>query len=284
LTQAGFAAPIRYWASRPGAVSVTVRGRAGVVARRIVTASGGDGELALESVPPGRYAVRLRLTTASGGVAETVEHVDTRRTLPLRAGRTALKRAYEDSDGDEGGGNESDVAGCRRRSARVIGCVLLYRESINEFGDPEPWRWSTVSLPSAHVTATLRADGVHTAARLLRGGYDAPEACLRAAARRHQGAAGSLRVRVRATCAVPVRIAAHLRWRAHGQLQRAIQIRTRGVGAGTTWQATIPLPRRALAAVRARRHVTGEIVVRAHHPGRSGPVQEEHGFPLVLDR
>jgi hypothetical protein len=289
VTQAGFASlgkgRIRFWASRPGAVTATVgRGGAEVVHARGDAVAVGDGALALQSLPAGRYVLRLRLTTPSGGVAETLEHVDTRRVLQRRVAIAVLKGAFEDSDGDEGGGEANRVHNCRRRSPRVISCLLRYHLSTNEFEDPEPWRWSDVSLPSARLTATLHADGIHTNARLLPGGYDTPEASLRVHARRHQDASDGLITQVRAVLGASVRVAAHLRWRAGGQLHRTIQVRTRDMRAATTWRIAIPLPDNALAAVRAGRHVTGEIIVRATHPARTGPVREEHGFPLVVHR
>src|SRR3954452_10124613 len=77
LTQGGFSAlrdgRLRFWASQPGALTATVRrGRADVVAAHGKVAVADDGDLALGHLPPGRYVVRLRLTTPSGGIAKTL--------------------------------------------------------------------------------------------------------------------------------------------------------------------------------------------------------------------
>jgi hypothetical protein len=246
----GFGAGVHYAASAPGTVSVTVRGR------KDFQASGSGGEVRLPSAPPpGRYVVRLRLTTLTGGTAETVQRVDTRPVLPLRDARSALHTAYEDSHGDEGGGDRTQLGDCARRSAREVRCGLLYQEIIQQFDGPHEGSYDIYGIPAASVTARLLADGIHTRSRLLAHGYDPPKHCLRATAR-------GLTMRIRARCTVRVRVAAHLRW--HGG--RATPAVTRRLHRGESWTAVLRVPRGASG------RVTGDIVATTK--------LEEHGAPV----
>ncbi len=242
-----FGPVVRYSANVPGTVAVTVRGRT------TVQATGSGGEVRLPSAPPpGRYRVELRLADAT---AETVERVDTRRVLPLREARAALRAAYEDSHGDEGGGSRNRLGDCTRQSAREVRCGLLYQEVIQQFDGPHEGSYDIYGIPAATVTARLLGDGLHTRSRLRAHGYDAPKHCLRATA-------SGLTMRLRARCSVRVRVAAHLRW--HGG--RATPVVTRRLHRGESWTAVLRVPRGASG------RVSGDIVATTK--------LEEHGAPL----
>jgi hypothetical protein len=245
-----FGAAVRYTASAPGTATISVRGRL------TVRASASDGEIRLPSAPPpGRYRIELRLTTLTGGTAKTVQQVDTRRILPLRDARSALREAYEDSHGDEGGGDRNKLGGCTRRSAREVRCGVLYQELIHPFDGPHVGSWEIYGIRAARVTATLLSDGIHTRSRLLAHGYDPPKHCLRATAK-------GLTMRIRARCSVHVRVAAHLRWPGG----RATPVVSRRLRRGQSWTATLRVPRNASG------HVTGDIVATTR--------LEEHGAPF----
>jgi hypothetical protein len=274
---------IHYTASRVGTVSAGAQRHRGTVGLqgRGQLATAGDGELALSAPPsPGRYTLRLRLDTSLGGAA-TVVHLDTRRVLPLREARRPLKEAFEFGDGDEGGSEGMQRGECHRRTPRVIRCLLLHYLDVDQFDGPEVGRWSEANRPAAWVTATLLNDGIHTAERWLPGSEDTPETCLAVAARRHQhlGGGQALIIRVRSACRCHVRVAAHLHWRVNRHTAHAIQIRARALRPGLRWVVALALPRRARIAMRAGRHVRGDVIVRAKLPTRYGPITEEHGIP-----
>jgi hypothetical protein len=289
LTQQAFAifglGRVGFGTSVPGSVSVVARSRAATVTGRGVAVAG-NGELTLDSVPPpGRYTVRVRLTTTSGR-AETRALIDTRPVLPVREGRAEVTSAYAYSDGDEGGHMGTQVGDCHRREQRVIRCLLLFFESSHELWEPELGRWSLLNEPVAWVTATLRNDGVQTSFRRLPGADYETKSCLRVISARHPHVGGtwSIRVRVRARCAGRVRVAAQLRWGVRGQVRRAVFVSTRTMRSSQTWRSSLWLPRRVVTAVRAGRRVRGEVIVRALRPSRYGPIPEEHGIPVFLHR
>jgi hypothetical protein len=291
LTQGAFAAfargSIRYIAPVPGTVHVIARrrGDGGVVEGLGQVTQAGEGELALRSVPsPGRYTLRLELATGSGAAA-TVAHLDTRRVLPRREARSALKSAYEDSDGDEGGSMGTTLGTCRHRAPRKIRCQLLYFDYGYEFDGPHVGQWSYVDEPFAWVTATLLNDGIHTDMRSLPHVRYEPRTCLDVATHRHPHVANSgLQVRVHVLCRARVRVAAHLRWRDRAGKHEVVLVRERAIPSPRTWQLTLGVPKRVLAALQARRHVRGEVIVRASLPTSSGTIPEEHGIPVFLHR
>ena len=176
---------IRFTAT-PGTVTV-----AGQVGATQVFDGRGDaqlGEVRIDPLPaPGRYALRLRLTTPSGG-AETLAYIDTRPLLPTNEARSALTSAYAYSDGDEGGSFGTELGKCHRDGPRTVRCLLLSFVHSYAFDGPELGRRSHFQTPAAWVVATLLNDGVHTARQWLPGGEDGAEPCLRVSVKRHQRA------------------------------------------------------------------------------------------------
>jgi hypothetical protein len=277
----GFAAGV------PGAISVSARDleTAALIGGRGQAA--GAGELALQSVPPpGRYRVRLRLTTATAGGAETIAYLDTRRTLPLREARAALKPAYEFSDGDEGGALGTELGRCRREALRVVDCLLLDFSYVYAFDGPEVGRWWYTAQPLGWTIATLLNDGVHTSDRVRSSSDLAPEPCVdvETTRRSHVGATGRLNVRVTATCTLRVHVAVHLRWRTHGAKHEKVLAIIRALAGREPRAMEFRLPLGARTAIRAGRRVNGEIVVRAKRPSSYGPIPEEQGVPIFLRR
>jgi hypothetical protein len=234
----------------------------------------------LDSPPPSRYRVRLRLTTdggGGGGGAETIAHLDTRRMLPVREARAALKGAYAFSDGDEGGTDGTELGICKRNAPRNVRCLLLGFAESHPFDGPAVGSWHHGTLPIAWTTGTLRNDGVHTRSFDLPGDQDLVRFCLSARGPRPNTVA----VRIRARCTTHVRVAAHLRW---GKRQSAVLIATRRLLRGQSWSPTFTPPPGAQIALANGRRVRGEISVRATWASMYGPAPEGHGFPIVVRR
>jgi hypothetical protein len=278
---------IRYTASRPGAVTVSASAHGSVAVEGHGETSGaGEEELALASVPaPGRYTVRLRLTTPSGG-AQTVAVIDTRLVLPSAEARSALKSAYEDSAGDDGGATGTGLGDCRRQAPRALRCLLLSFEYSHAFDGPDVGAESEINTPMAWVTATLLNDGVHTSSEPLPAAEDVPSACFGVSVERHQRVGGgrALVARVRARCSVHVRVAANLSWGKGRRARHAIVRRSRAMRPGQRWNVQLRVPHKVVAAVDAHRGVSGQIDITAAIPTPYGPIPEGHHIPVFLRR
>lgn len=114
-------------------MNADVRTRGGKpVASAHAPAHAGEGKLALGArIPPGRYRLTLRLTTARGAAAVTVA-LDTRSALSVAQARTALSGSYAHSDGDEGGRAGVKVGECRRNAPRRVWCMLRAFETSSD--------------------------------------------------------------------------------------------------------------------------------------------------------
>jgi hypothetical protein len=274
---------VGFTAGVPGTVSAIVeRGGAVLAEGRGEATQPGPGELTIAPIPaPGRYQLRLRLTTAAGST-DSLAPLDTRTLLPLGEARTALTAGYENSDGDEGGSAGSELGDCRRDAPRVVRCALLEYVTFYVLGGPHSGESGQVDGFAGWVTATLLGDGVHTADDGLPGALSDPRPCLTVTIPRHQhaGARRGLLARVRARCTGRVTVTADLRWHTgHTTLTRARTLRR-----GHTWQPTLRPPRQALAAARAGQTVHGQVVVRAAIPSPYGTIPEAHGFPVFIRR
>ena len=292
LTQDGFAmfpsGRVRVLTGGPGAVAISARDGAIAVEARGDASQAGQHEVAFGALaPPGRYELRLRLTTPSGS-AETIAALDTRTVLPFREARSALERGYEGSDGDDGGRSGTELDRCRRNAPRTIRCLLLEFDYGYAFDGPEVGRWSLEDRPFSWVTASLLNDGLHTAEEELPSAGALPSVCLRVGVDRHQRAAHRhgvrAYVRMRARCRGRVRVRTNLQWRVRSRVRHAVVTRARFLRAGRTWNLTVPLPGRAAAALRAGRRLRGTVVVRAALPTPYGPVREEQGGPDLRPR
>jgi hypothetical protein len=232
---------------------------------------------------PGVYTVRLRLTTPSGG-AETVAVIDTRQVLPSHEARSALKSAFEESTGDEGGRSGTRLGDCRRQAPRAIRCLLINFEYSFAFDGPDLGAESEINSPAAWVTATLLNDGVHTSSEGLPGGDDWPPACFDVSVERHQRVGGgrALVARVRAGCSGHVRVAAQLSWGKGRAAGRATLRRSRAMRPDQRWKVELRVPHNVLTAMRAGYSVSGKIVITAAVPTPYGSLPESHSIPVFL--
>jgi hypothetical protein len=289
LAQSGYTSfargRVRYLAPTQGMATVTVlRGNAVVAQAHAPHTTGGEGEIALpQALPPGRYDLRLRLTTATGK-AEAPAHVDTRPVLP-RAEAFPAVNGLTFGDVSDLGGYGTMIDGCRRQAALVIRCAI--RAFVEALEWPRPGEWSLISAPWGQGAATLRLDGIRAVSEQFGRYPSLPERLLVSAPRRqHIGRPARLRLRVRTRHAARVRIIARLSWTHRRRSHRSSRTRSRMLPAGRRWRAAIRIPAGAVAAARTGHNVRARLIVRLSYDTRRephrGPHTEERGLRLRL--
>lgn len=201
-------------------MNADVRTRGGKpVASAHAPAHAGEGKLALGArIPPGRYRLTLRLTTARGAAALTVA-LDIPSALSVAQARAALSGSYAHSDGDEGGRAGVKVGECRRNAPRRVWCMLRAFETSSDLWR-QPGMWGEASVPAGGATATLRTDGLHVgSATYLHDQWPYPQErmALAGARRQHAGQQASVGLTVRTKQATRARLTIRAHWYSAGR-------------------------------------------------------------------
>lgn len=269
-------------------MNADVRTRGGKpVASAHAPAHAGEGKLALGArIPPGRYRLTLRLTTARGAAAVTVA-LDTRSALSVAQARTALSGSYAHSDGDEGGRAGVKVGECRRNAPRRVWCMLRAFETSSDLWR-QPGMWGEASVPAGGATATLRTDGLHVgSATYLHDQWPYPQErmALAGAPRQHAGQQASVGLTVRTKQATRARLTIRAHWYSAGRrtARQAITL-TGDATPNHPWKPRVTLGARAGAAARAGRPVTANVTVSAAWPSPVGPELERQGLTVRVIR
>lgn len=148
---------VDYTASTGGRLHLRIShaGQRGSVTDLQVTTTAGDGTLRLRrALPPGRYDVRLTLSTTTARTKARAR-ILTGTTLSMNAARAALKRKFDFSD-DEGGATE--VSGrCVRRAPGRVACQLITRSPYPEDRPKTCPGWVVAQLLPDEIRPTGRS-------------------------------------------------------------------------------------------------------------------------------
>ena len=243
-----------YISGTDGALDLTVQLDGSVVMHVAGATVAGAGELPLPStLPHGRLSLRLRFD-GPAGIALSSLPLDTRTELPIRDARDAIAKVVTGRAADEGGGIETTVGRCVRRSPLAVRCVLI--EAV--WGSDLAHARSSTRTPKNWEDATLTDGAIRVQSVPFAPGDARPPPVLRLTFARHQhfGRAVRFTLALRAHAGAPVNATATIRI---GRRHRTIHRRLRGIG---IWHGYVPI-RAVTSRPPRRRPLTVELGIAA---------------------